>query len=277
MKKVPPVLLNILNERYSAKRREPNEPMVAGTMDPDIERGQFNITDPDIQISSTPETKNIKQYVPSPVNTAQEYEIPELKQSFSQKVQNVGDVASNLVKGIGKFGLAAYAGSYPFELAYDPVYSYTKEYVPEPLARTAAVGAGTAAAIPASEIAVVGIPETARTIARARELGLLGRTSLGLRSGAAETGTAIKSAARAAPYIAAGMVLAPYVWEADKEDAAKRAEMLQRFETKKENEAAIRKNLGLQQEESWLDRLKDNFAKAMILGGDRGIMAAGRQ
>ena len=214
---------------------------------------------------------------PIKTTTATEYDFPIQKPSVTQKIQNIGNVASNITKEIGKFGIGAYAGSYPFEMVYNPVYTSSQEYVPEPVAHAAGVVTGTAAAIPASEIAVVGIPETARTIARARELGLLGRTSLGLRAGTTATGKAIQAAGRAAPFIGAAMILAPYVWEADKEDAAKRAEMLQRFETKKENEAAIRKSLGFKQEESWLDTLKDNFAKAMILGGDRGIMAAGRQ
>jgi hypothetical protein len=50
MKPIPSVLKNILNERYAAATK-PSRDEQSGSADPDIPRGEFNISDPDLPVS----------------------------------------------------------------------------------------------------------------------------------------------------------------------------------------------------------------------------------
>jgi hypothetical protein len=72
-------------------------------------------------------------------------------------------------------------------------------------------------------------------------------------------------------------IAAPYAIEAETELANSRADMLRRLDAEAENKNKLRQSLGLEPEKSWWEDFKTNFAKSMILGGDRGIMSAGRQ
>lgn len=201
------------------------------------------------------------------------------KQLINQAIKS-SEFGAELAKGIGKFGVGAYIGSYPFETVYKPTYEYSKEYIPEPAARAGAMTAGTLAAIPVVDAAMTGVPEALSTAARTRMAsGVIPRALQGIQAGtSATTASSLRALGAPATYLLlGGVIAAPYAIEAETELEKSRADMLRRLDAEAENKNKLRQSLGLKPEKSWWEDFKTNFAKSMILGGDRGIMSAGRQ
>ena len=214
-----------------------------------------------------------------PVKQISPFEKDFSKQLINQAI-NSGKFGAELAKGIGKFGLGAYLGYYPFEAVYKPTYEYSKEYIPEPGARATAMTAGTLAAIPVVDAAMTGVPEAISTAARTRMAsGVIPRALQGIQAGTSATAASSLRALRTpVTYgILGASIAAPYAIEAETELANSRADMLRRLDAEAENKNKLRQALGLEPEQSWWEDIKTNFARSMILGGDRGIMSAGRQ
>lgn len=169
------------------------------------------------------------------------------------------------VTGLGKFatsmGVGSAAGYYPAKWTQE----LTQPYLGDIGSYYAGTVAGTAAAIPAAEIAVTGIP------------ALMAGEGI---AGAASLTTAASASQLANPYTWVAALTLASIYPAEMIKAEQQSKILERIEKEerlRENKRKTNEILGIKsQDDNWWEQLKRSFAKGMSVGGAEGIMAGGR-